>query len=82
MTSWPYLVGFVAGLALGCQAAPAPKCPSVSEQLLEQSTRIAARAAVINLGYFCRPTDTVEACIDKLIAIGATQINLEKKEAQ
>jgi hypothetical protein len=72
---------FVASL-LGCASCatqPSPRvCStlSASEQLLDQSTRLAARAAMINLSTWCRATDAVDVCVEKLIAIGQQQTNL------
>lgn len=68
----------VALFATACASQQPRVCStlSASEQLLDQSTRLAARAAMINLGTWCRPTDAVDVYVEKLIAIGQQQTNL------
>ena len=68
----PNAIASVAKIA----ARALPESSRASRKRSPSGVRIAAHAAIINLGVFCRLTDTVEVCIDKLIQVGANEIQL------
>lgn len=42
----------------------------------ERQDAVAVKAFAYDLVAFCKPTDTVEFCLDKLVSLGATAIKL------
>jgi hypothetical protein len=57
---------------LGCVIA-LMRCTPAERQ---DAARVAVHAAAVDLIEYCKPTDTVADCIDKLIELGIREIKL------